>query len=261
MRTIRVAVIGGFLSYRALFHWVRPASFIGSLIVAPLLQLLFFVYLGRATGVANDEFFVLGSVMLAATGACIFGGTMAITNERAYGTLGHVLLSTCSRTALWAGRAVPYALNALLVMLFTLGCATILLGVRLPAGSLAGLAAAMAAGSISCTAFGFTIGAAGLRLRSASTIANAAMLILILCSGAEVPRAALPLWISGIGSYLPLTHAISAARASAGGLGGSAVMADVGRELLVGAGYVCLAAALLKFFERHSRSGPSLDAV
>ncbi len=261
MRTFRVTLIGGIISYRALFHWVRPASFVGSLLAAPLFQLLFFVFLGRALGVADDRFYVLGNVILSATGACIFGGAMGVANERVYGTLGHVLLSTCRRGALWAGRSLPYAVNAVAVMVFTLACATALLGVRMPVGSLAGLAAAMVVGSLSCTAFGIMIGAIGLRFRNVDTIADAAMMLLVIATGAEVPHSALPIWLDGIGLFLPLTNAIDAARGSVDGLAGSAVMIDVGREVLVGVGYAGLAAVLLKYFEYRSRSGLSLDAV
>ena len=47
----RVFVIGGLISYRALFYWITPWQYIPTMLVAPLFQILFFVYLGRSTGV------------------------------------------------------------------------------------------------------------------------------------------------------------------------------------------------------------------
>ena len=48
MSALRVALIGGLLSFRGLFNWLHPALFVPTLIVPPLFQVLFFAYLGRA---------------------------------------------------------------------------------------------------------------------------------------------------------------------------------------------------------------------
>src|SRR5439155_352905 len=111
----RLVGIGGVLAYRALFNWTTPGMFVGTLLVGPLFQLLFFAYLGRQLQVADDRFYIVGNAVLAASLACVFGGTMAVANERRYGTLGHVLLSPRSRTAIFLGRALPYAGNGLLI--------------------------------------------------------------------------------------------------------------------------------------------------
>lgn len=253
--------IGGMISYRALFQWVRPASFVSSLLALPLLQMLFFVLLGRSLGVASDRFYVLGNVILAATGTCVMGGTMAVANERIYGTLGPVLLSTCRREALWAGRAIPYVINAFAVMVFTLVCGAAIFRITMPVSSAAVVLAAMLAGSFSCTAFGIAIGAIGLRFRNVNAIANLALLLLIITSGAEIPSTSVPAWINVASSYFPLTNAIRAARASVDGAGGGLLVLDIGKEVLVGIGFSVLAAVLLQYFESRSRSGLSLDAV
>ncbi|WP_405937518.1 hypothetical protein OG338_13165 [Streptomyces sp. NBC_00726] len=118
--SVRLVVIGGALSYRALFNWTTPPMFIGTLLVGPLLQLLFFVYLGRQLGVADDRFYLLGNAVISSSTACVYGGTMAVANERRYGTLGAVLLSPRHRAPLWFGRALPYVLNGLVISVFTL---------------------------------------------------------------------------------------------------------------------------------------------
>jgi ABC-2 type transport system permease protein len=254
-------VIGGMISYRALFQWTRPASFVASLMIMPIMQLLFFVLVGRAIGVADDNFYVLGLALLGATGACIMGGTMAIANERIYGTLGPVLLSTCRRGVLWASRAVPYVVNAFAVMVFTLVCASLLLGLRIPVGALLPALVAMAAGSFSCTAFGIGIGALGLRFRNVNDVANLALMVFVLTSGAVVPRQAMPEWINGVGAFLPLTHAIRAARGAFAGQGWGTFGGEILAETAVGIGYCVLALVMLRLFEARSRNGLSLDAA
>ncbi|ACZ87198.1 ABC transporter permease [Streptosporangium roseum] len=261
MRTLRLAWIGGILAYRALFNWTSPSLFIGSLMAAPVFQLLFFVYLGREIGVADDNFYVLGNVLLAATGACVTGGTMAIANERRYGTLGPVLLSPRSRVALWGGRALPYVGNALLIMTFTLACAAVTVGLRMPASGIPGLILALLAAGLSGTAFGIVIGSLGLRASNTMVMANIAYTMLILLTGTIVSRTTLPAWMSAIGGVLPLTHATEAVRASSAGIDLAVVLGHVGEELAVGLLYALLAAALLKYFEWTSRRGASLDAV
>ncbi len=113
LSTARLVVVGGSLSYRALSNWATPPMFVGTLLVGPLLQVFFFVCLGREPGVADDRFHLVGNAVPAASASCVYGGTMAVANERRYGTLGAVLLSPRHRIPLWAGRALPYVLNGL----------------------------------------------------------------------------------------------------------------------------------------------------
>lgn len=260
-RTARLVVVGGTISYRALFNWTSPAMFTGTLLAGPLLQLVFFTFLGRQLGVADDRFYILGNAVLASSTACVYGGTMAVANERRYGTLGAVLLSPRSRTALWTGRALPYVVNGLFVTVVTLAAGALLLGLRIPAAALPGLAAAIGAAALSCSAFGITLGALGLRFRDVFLVSNVASAVLLLLTGANVPRGTLPGWMRTAGDLLPLTHATGAARALAAGGTWRAALPGVGAELAVAAGYTVLAVVLLRIFERGSRKRATLDVM
>ena len=44
---VRLLAVGGVIAYRALFNWTTPSMFVGTLLVGPLFQLLFFAFLGR----------------------------------------------------------------------------------------------------------------------------------------------------------------------------------------------------------------------
>lgn len=253
--------IGGALAYRALFNWTTPAMYTGTLLAGPTFQLLFFAYLGRQLQVADDRFFIVGNAVLAASTACVFGGTMAVANERRYGTLGHVLLSPRSRTVVFWGRVLPYAGNGLLIAAFTLLMGVLLLGLRIPAPALPGLALALAAGSLACGFFGLTLGALGLRFRDVWVVSNVSAALLLLLTGVNVPRDGLPDWMITVGHLLPITHAAEAARLLAAGRGLEAAAPALGLELLVGAGYAVLAALLLKVFEAESRRRASLETL
>ncbi|MDX2562719.1 ABC transporter permease [Streptomyces sp. TX20-6-3] len=259
LATARLVVVGGAISYRALFNWTTPPMFIGTLLVGPLLQVFFFVFLGRELGVADDRFHLVGNAVLAASASGVYGGTMAVANERRYGTLGAVLLSPRHRVPLWTGRALPYVLNGLFVSAFVLTAASLVLGLPVPAGALPGLGLVLLVAAGACSAFGLALGALGLRFRDVFLVSNVASSVLLLLTGAAVPRETLPAWMRAAGELLPLTHAADAARGltADGGLDGSLL----GAELAVGAGWGLLAVVLLGAFERGSRRRATLDTM
>jgi ABC-2 type transport system permease protein len=258
---MRLLTIGGVIAYRALFNWATPAMFIGTLVVGPLCQLLFFAYLGRQLGVANDGFYVVGNAVLATSALCLFGGSMAVLNERRFGTLGHVLLSPRSRALIWIGRGLPYAGNGILVAAFTLVAGTLLLRVHVPGGAWPGIALTLASASLACAAFGLVLGAFALRVRDAWLINNTVVTLMILFSGTNVPRSTLPGWMQAAGDVIPVTHAATAARGLVNGGTLGSVAPQLGWELLVGAGWAVVAATLLHLFEAESRRRASLDTM
>lgn len=258
---MRLLTVGGIISYRALFNWATPTMYIGTLLIGPVFQLLFFAFLGRQLGVADDSYYIVGNAVLASSALCLFGGSMAVLNERRYGTLGHVLLSPRSRTLTWIGRGLPYAANGVLVATFTLVVGALALGLRIPAAAVPGLACAIVAASASCAAFGLVLGALALRFRDAWLINNTMVSIIVLVSGANVPRYVLPGWMRTVGDLMPVTHATAAARSLVNGASLSAAGGNVLWELAVGGAYALIAAILLKLFETESRRTASLDTL
>ena len=112
VRSLRLFFVGGLTSYRALFHFLTPAIFIPSLLVAPVFQVLLFAYIGRAAGVASDEFFLVGNALQYASIPCIFAMTQVVSEERFWQTLGPILVSPAPRLPLFVGRALPVVVNA-----------------------------------------------------------------------------------------------------------------------------------------------------
>ena len=50
MTSLRIFFVGGLISFRALFSFLRPEIYIPSMLVAPIFQILLFVYIGRSAG-------------------------------------------------------------------------------------------------------------------------------------------------------------------------------------------------------------------
>ncbi|MFJ5938323.1 hypothetical protein [Streptomyces sp. NPDC093071] len=61
--TVRVVVVGGAISRRALFSGVTPPMFVGTLLVGPLFQVFLFVSPGREPGAADDRFHLAGNAV------------------------------------------------------------------------------------------------------------------------------------------------------------------------------------------------------
>ena len=104
---LRVFFLGGLTSYRALFGWLNPWIFIPILLVYPLFQILFFVYLGRGADVESDSFFLVGNALQTAAVPGLFAMAQVMGNERFFQTLPTLLASPASRLALFLGRSLP----------------------------------------------------------------------------------------------------------------------------------------------------------
>jgi ABC-2 type transport system permease protein len=255
----RVFVVGGVLSYRALFHWMRPLVYVPTMLGGPFFQILFFAYIGRASGVESDSFFVVGNAVQVSAMAGIFGVAMTIGGERWTQTLSLVLVSPANRFALFLGRALPLIVNGFVLSCFGFVVGLALLDFELEPRVLPGLAACVLVTTASCSAFGFIIGSIGLYAREIFVGANLAYIGLLLFCGVNVPLDELPAWMRAISEILPLTHGIEAARLVAEGTALGSVDGLILREALVGASYAAAAYVLFRAFEAAGRRNASFD--
>ena len=86
---------------------------------SPLFQILFFTYLGRLRAAGeSDAFFIVGNAIQVCAMSAVYGMTMAVANERQFGTLGPLLASPANRLAVFLGRGVPVLANGLVVSAF-----------------------------------------------------------------------------------------------------------------------------------------------
>lgn len=256
---VRVFFVGGLISYRALFNWLRPGMYVTTMLGSPLFQILFFTYLGRFTRNENDAFFIVGNAVQVAAMSSIYGMVMGIANERQFGTLSPLLATPANRLALFLGRALPYIANGLVVSAFGFAVSWALLGFSLDAGDVPALALIVLVTTVACTALGMLIGSIGLRARDVFFAANLVYFLMLLFCGVNVSLDDLPGWMAAIGRGLPLTHGIQAARRVAAG----ASLGDVGglvvTEALIGLAYAVAGYALFRLFEGEGRRRASLE--
>lgn len=256
---IRIFWYGGLMSYGMLFNWARPSIYIPTLLGGPTFQLFFFAALGSYATDRSPAYFAIGNAVQASAIAGVFGMTMAIANERWFGTLPALLATPASRAALFAGRFLPFVANGLFVSLYAMGVGIIFLGVRLEPSTLAVAGLALLTTVFSCTAIGALQGAISLRLRDGLFGANIIMLGLLLFCGVNIPLAELPGWMQVVSHLLPFTHGLEAVRQAADGAGLDQVGGLIALELLIGCAYALAAFGLFSILERSARQNATLD--
>jgi ABC-2 type transport system permease protein len=259
-RWLRVFFVGGSIAYRGLFNWIRPAMYIPTMLGSPLFQLIFFTKLGQYAHAQSRDFYIVGNSVQVCAMSSVYGMTMAVANERWFGTLGPLLASPASRSAVFLGRGVPVLANGLLVSAFTFAIGMLFLGFRPGLDAVPTLALIVIVTTLSCTAFGMLLGSIGLRAKDFFFAANLAYFLMLLFCGVNIPLDTLPGWMSAIGRCLPLTHGIAAAREVAAGASLGDVAGLVATELAIAAAYAAAGLALFRILERESRRTAVLDA-
>ena len=261
MSNLRVFFIGGVLSYRALFGWLSPWILIPTYLIAPIFQILLFVYIGRSAHLESDEFYVVGNALQYTSLPCLFAMANTIGGERWTQTLGVVLVSPASRLALFLGRSLPVILNGAVVGAFAFAAGSLILGVHVPASAIPPLGLVIAITAVSCTGLGLIGAAIGLRVRETAVLANIFFGVLLVFCGVNVALSDVPNWMATVGRGLPLTHGIQASRRLADGAGLDAVGGTVATEALIGLVYAVLGYLLLRAFEFESRRRATLETA
>jgi ABC-2 type transport system permease protein len=259
MTSLRIFFVGGVLSFRALFSFLRPEIYVPSLLVAPIFQILLFVYIGRSAGLESDEFFVIGNAVQYAAVPCLFAMMFTISGERFQQTLGYILVTPAARLPLFLGRALPVVVNGFFVASFAFVVGGLIVGIDVPAASIPSLALATAICAFSCTGLGLVGAGFGLLMREQAVLANIMFGILLVFTGANVAVDSLPGWMQSVSQVLPFTHGIEAARRLADG----ETLGDVGGLLLVEVGlglvYGVIGYLFIRNAERLSRRHATLD--
>ena len=255
----RIFVVGGMTSFRALWNWLSPWIYIPTMLIGPIFQILLFTFIGRSAQLASDEFFLIGNAIQYASIPCLFAMAQMIGGERYQNTLGAILVSPAPRIPLFLGRSLPVILNGAFVSAFALAVGSLILGVHLPASSLAPLALVVLVAAYSCTGLGLINGAVSLRIRENAVLNNVIFGFLLIFTGANVPLDWLPDRRSTAAQGMPFTHAIEAARQLAAGASLGDVSDLIGAELLIGSVYAVLGYSVLRWFETQGRRHATLE--
>jgi len=257
--SLRLFFVGGLLSFRALFGWLSPWILIPTYVIAPIFQILLFVFIGRAAKTQSDEFYVIGNALQYAAIPCVFAMTNTIAGERYQNTLSAVLATPAKRIPLFVGRSLPVIVNGFLVAVFAFVVGGAIVGIDVPAEAVPGIALVILVSAFACTGLGLATAAVGLLARDTATLSNIVFGILLVFTGANVALSDLPGWMSTLAQGLPLTHGIEAARRLADGQSFASVGGLVAAEALVGLLWGLLGYATIRTLEWQSRIHATLE--
>jgi ABC-2 type transport system permease protein len=170
---IRLFFEGAFLSYLALFHWLRPMTYLASKVMAPLTQMLFFVFIGAyASGAQNAAFYVIGNSLIFTASSGIFGVTMSIGGERWSGTLPYLFGTPANRMALFLGRAFMHIFDGMLGVFIGLAWGILLFNLDLSHTDLPALTLTILITTFSTAGLGLLMGCLSLVTRNVMFVNN-----------------------------------------------------------------------------------------
>jgi len=253
---------GALLSYMALFRWLRPATYIASMVFGPLTYMLFFVFLGKyATGEDNTSFYVIGNAVQMVAFSGIFGVTMSISGDRWDGTLPYLFGTPANRLALFFGRAFMHVINGAFGVVLSFIWGVLLLGLDLSQANLPALAAVILVTAFSTCGLGLLFGSLSLVTRNVMFVNNTVFFLLLFFSGANIALDTMPAWMLSISYALPLTRGIAAARQIVAGGDLGQVPALLGVEALYGVLYIGLGYLMFRWFEFQAKRRGTLEVV
>lgn len=253
---------GTILSFLALFGWLRPVTYVASKVVSPLMQMVFFTFLGTfATGPENAHFYVIGNAVQIAALSGIYGVTMSIGGERWAGTLIYLFGTPANRMMVFFGRAFMHIIDGTLGVVIAFTWGVLLLGLDLSHTNLPALGLTIIVTTISTSGLGLLMGCLSLVTANVGFVNNSVYFLLLIFSGANVDINILPAWMQAMSNVLPLTRGIASARALIAGAGLQDILPLLLQELGIGLVYGLLGYFLFKWVEVSAKQRGTLETI
>lgn len=250
------------LSYRALFAWLRPVTYMASKILMPLAQMFFFVFLGSyASNGKNVDFYVIGNAIQITSVSGIFGVTMSVGGDRDAGTLPYLFGTPSNRFIIFFGRAFMHIIDGAIGVVIALTWGVLLMGLDLSHTNLSALGLTILVTTFSTCGLGLLMGCLSLLTANVMFVNNFVYFSLLIFSGANVEVTALPAWMQFVSNILPLTRGIAASRALAAGASFSDISPLLVSEMGIGLIYGLLGYFLFSWFETQAKRKGTLETV
>jgi ABC-2 type transport system permease protein len=253
---------GTLLSYKALFAWLRPVTYMASKVLMPLAQMFFFVFLGSyATGGTNTDFYIIGNAIQITAVSGIFGVTFSVGGDRDAGTLPYLFGTPANRFLIFFGRAFMHIIDGFIGVMIALTWGVLLMGLDLSRTDLPALGVTILIATFSTCGLGLLMGCLSLLTANVMFVNNFVYFSLLVFSGANVEVTSLPAWMQFISSILPLTRGIAASRALAAGASFSEISPLLVSEFAIGLLYGLLGYVLFSWFETQAKQKGTLETV
>lgn len=260
VRNTRLFFQGAYLSYIALFHWLRPAQYLATKVVNPLWQIMFFTLMGvYGSGGESAGFYIIGNAVHLTALNGIFGVTFSISGERWTGTLPYLFGTPANRLTLFLGRSLIHIVDGMVGVFIGLMWGVLLLNLDMSQTDPFALITVILITSFSTAGLGLALGSLSLVTRNVMFVNNTAYFGLLILSGSNIPIDRLPLFVQRISYALPLTRGISSARAIVAGSPFVEILPAMGMEFIIGLIFALVGFLLFRTFELQAKKRGTLD--
>jgi ABC-2 type transport system permease protein len=257
---VRLFFAQSWLSYHGRFAITNPFGYFTAKFGFAFFLMIFFIFLGKYVGFTNPLYIIIGNMVLIPANGSMAGLTLAIGEERQWGTLSYVIGSPASRAPVFMGRATFYIIDGFVTALLGLGITTIIFRIDTTFIHLPLLGLCMLLVAITSTGLGFLFGSISLINRDGWTILSTFLSALYILVGVNFPIESLPGLLQSTAYWLPLTRGLMAARLILNGAGWGSVSTLLAGEMLVGMAYILLGYFIFLLIEKRSTISGTLDA-
>lgn len=248
-------------SYRSLFAWSTPFSYITSKFGFPFFSMLMFVFMAKFAGLNDPAYIIIGNILLMPATNGIYGISMTVGNERQFGAMSYLLGSPAPRAPLFLGRAFFHILDGLVSVIIALPIALLIFKVNISQVHVFLLLCCLVILTITTTGLGFIMGSISLLSRDGWMFTNVIGQLLFILIGVNFAVSQLPRFLQPVSNFLPMTRVILATRQVLEGVGWSQISELLVGEILVGLVYILFGYTLFRIIERANMSTGSLDSI
>ncbi len=261
LHNIRVYFAQAWLSYHGRFAITSPFGYITSKLGFAFFLMIFFVFMGKFVGFDDPAYIVIGNILLIPAAGGMSGISMAIGEERNWGTLSYVLGSPAARLPVFLGRSFFYTVDGFFTALLGLLFAALIFHIDMVQINIAAVLVCILVLSITANGYGFIFGSLSLLTRDGFTILQVFISFLYILIGVNFPMESLPGFLSKVGYGLPLTHGVIAARQAMKGASWNVLAPLILGELAIGLAYILVGYLAFRIIEKQSLSTGTLDAM
>lgn len=259
MTTVRAFAENATISFRALYRWFNPSSYLATRIITPIEELMVFGLLAMyAGGATTVQFMVIGNtVVQVGLGGLAAANTVA--EERGLGTLPLLLASPVNRLLNYLQRGTVHILDCLVSVTAAFLVAGFLFNIDFQHTSWPTVVAAVLVATVSTVCLGLMLGSLALAYADFFLVLNLIWLLILLVAGVNVPVSALPGWLQPLSQVMPFTRSLDAARQGIEGAALGDVAGLLLGELVLGGFYLGIGYLALVGLERVTRRRGSYE--
>jgi ABC-2 type transport system permease protein len=251
------AMRAGLADYRSLYTW---RSWVFGWMLRVVSQVTFFAAIGHLLGsLERVQYLLIGNAVAIAVMEALMAMSF-MSAERGAATLPLVVASGSSPVLVLAGRTAFLMGTATISASVALLATAPLFGIEVPWRHAWAIVVLIAAVAVAAHSLALFITGLAMKLLHFGTLLNGIVFLPMLAvCGAVVPVSYLPQWAQHLSTVLPLTHGLAGVRALFDGASPAVIGQAAGRELIVAACWLALAAVTFRIFIRQARRTGDLD--